>query len=150
MADPKPLRIFTDLAGRLSVIEKSAGYFTDIGARVEKGNYVFNAENVPAVAVFLQRGAVASTGGNGITTDCGITVRASIVYNRDPDVEALYMLADIHRALEIPVDWRPGPSDYHGRVVETDWRIVYPDDASSIISAEADFSFSYSRNYGED
>jgi len=150
MADPKLLRIVKDVASRLSPVLISNGYYTDIGQRIERGNFIFNQENTPAIAVFLQEGSNNSNAANGVATDTGITIRASHVYGEDPEDLAIKMLADIHKAVEIKQSFSPSASDIVKRLQEDSWQITYPEDASNMVAVEVNYSFNYSRKYGED
>jgi len=150
MPDPKLLRIVKDIAARVATIKVASGFYTEIGKRVERGNFTFNQEDTPASSVFLQGGDIGGEASGANKTDAVITIRSSHVYSENPEDFAIQMLADIHKAVEIKQDYTPGPSDIIRKVQEQGWQINYPEDASSMVSVEVNYSFSYSRKYGED
>ena len=150
MPDPKLLRIVKDIAARVETVKVASGFYTDVGSRVERGNFIFNEEDVPASAVFLQGGDNGGKAGDGIKTDPVLTIRASHIYTANAEDLAIQMLADIHKAVEIKTPFVPGPTDIIDKIAEQSWQITYPEDASSMVSVEVNYSFSYSRKYGED
>jgi len=152
MPEPKLLRIVKDIAARVESIKAMDGFYTDTGTKVIRGDYVFNEEDTPASAVFLQSGENGGAASDGVKTDPVFTIRSShaVAVNEHAEDLAIKMMADIHKAVEIKAAYEPGPSDLIKRVKEESWQIVYPDNASSMVSVEVNYSFSYSRKYGED
>lgn len=151
MADPKLMRIMKTLAGRVENIRVSNAFNTDIGRTVKRYPRVFNQEECPASSIFLGGGSNGGSQGTGVKTDPELIIRASIAFGDDePEDVAISMMADIHKAIELPSSTIPQQPDLIRNINETSWQIVYPDNVGDVVSVELTYSFSYSRKYGED
>ena len=150
MAESKLTRVMNRLAGRLEGISVGNGYYTDIGQTVERYPRVFDQDETPACAVFLNGGDSGGSAGNGVKTDPTLTIRASHKITGIAEDIAIRMMADIHKAVEQPSSTIPQQPDVIRRYDETSWEIVYPENTGKVVSVELTYSFSYSRRYGED
>lgn len=151
MADPKLMRIMQMLSARLETISILNGFNTDIGQTVERYPRVFNDTEVPACSIYMSSADQGGLIGNAQKTDPGLVIHASTKFGDSiPEDVAIKMLADIHKAIEIPSNNIPQNPDLIRKVDEVGWQIIYPENLSGIVSLEVLYQFSYSRKYGED
>ena len=111
---------------------------------------MFNQEESPASSIYLSSAEKDQIVSNSQKTDPGLTIHGSSTYIGIAEDTAIKMIADIHKAMEVPFNLPPRQTDTNRRVEEVGWEIIYPSDSEKIVSVEVLYQFSYNRKYGAD
>lgn len=148
MADPKLLRILKEIQTRLQVINGLDPYFTRIGHNVGRGRRRWEPDEIPACSVFLNPRRIEEdiTERQRLTASITIDAIMALTDHQEAEDWAVYMLADIQRAIET-TDRTLGGLVVKSIAWESD-TISYPETDRKKIAVQCVYSIPHVRPYG--
>lgn len=145
---PKLLTALKAIETRLKAIDGSGDFFSEIGQTVYRGQRTFNEDELPVCACYLTPREPIEEQGERMKVVGSVVIEAHMMAGESPEDDAIYMLADIQRAIELADDKRLGGVLYDGLVFEAE-SIAYPSDGSNVVSCSVSYSLPTVRHYGD-
>lgn len=154
MSDPKILRIMKEISNRLADVRIAAGYYTNAGQQVVRGQHALDSSVLPGFALWLDGNSTAQALQQRAQADAEIVIEAVAKFSGDDEPEniALYLAADISKAIE-------GTDRTLGGLLFTDterqgitWQseeIYYPEDTDNQVGVRVSYAAPYIRRPGD-
>ena len=147
MSEPKLLSIVKTLSDRLKVIDGSDPYYTAIGSTVVRGKRQFSESELPACACYLAPRSVEDGKGDQQKINAQLIIEAHHTVGDHPEDTAIYMLADIQRAMELADETVGGK--VLNRVDFAGDAITYPEDAGKTVAVQVAYDIDHIRTYAD-
>jgi hypothetical protein len=142
--------IVTQAVTRLSAINRSSGYNTDIGDNIKRGASAMPLSDLPYCAAHVASRAAeeSAQGGKRQKASAQLIIEAAAEYGDHSFDVAKLLLADIQTAMEIEPQNLGGLLTGNGLEWVSD-DIVFPSEGSNVVGVTVIYSIPHLRFYGD-